>query len=193
MREVLKLAGVLFIITALAAVILGFTNIATAGKIEEQQELENLLARQEALSIAKDFEKVDSKELNETLKTTEFGIITEVYSGNKDNEVVGYTIKSTPSGYGGDIGVITGISLEGKVTGIKIVSHQETPGLGANATDPEFQDRYKDKTIEQPLDVVKTAPQNDNEIEAITGATITSDAVTVGVNTSIELYNKLFK
>ncbi|MCR1899891.1 RnfABCDGE type electron transport complex subunit G [Irregularibacter muris] len=193
MREIAKLAGVLFVITALAAVILGFTNIATAEKIEAQVEQENLEARQEALPIADTFEEVTDSEVDNALKTPDFSSITEVYVGKKGEEIVGYTLKSTPAGYGGEVVLITGISVEGKVTGIKVVSHQETPGLGANATNPEFQNKYIDKSIDQPLAVVKTAPSKDNEIEAITGATITSSAVTTGVNTSIDLYHQYLK
>jgi electron transport complex protein RnfG len=73
-------------------------------------------------------------------------------------------------------------SLPRKTTGIKILSQAETPGLGANAEDSFFTDRFKGKSIEEPLEVVKQEPAGDNQILAITSATITSKAVANGVN-----------
>ena len=192
MREIAKLAGVLFVITAVAAVLLGFTNLATKDAIAQQLEQEDINARQEALPVATDFEKVETPEIDNALKS-DFDIISEVYAGKKDNEIVGYTFKTAPKGYGGEIVLNIGISVEGKVTGIKIVSHTETPGLGAKAGENAFSSQYSDKPIDKPLTVVKTAPSDDNEIQAISGATITSDAVTLGVNTCIDLYNQFLK
>ena len=83
--------------------------------------------------------------------------------------------------------------LKVRFTGIKILSHTETPGLGANAPKPQFSGQYKDKPIENKLEVVKVAPTKDNEIQAITGSTITSKAVTLGVNDAIDFYNTSLK
>jgi electron transport complex protein RnfG len=192
MREIFKLAGILFVITAIAAVLLGFTNIATADKVAQQLEQENIDARMAALPIASEFKKVETPELENAIQT-EFQIIEEVYEGISDNEVVGYTFKTVPKGYGGEIVLNVGISVDGKVTGIKVVNHSETPGLGAKATEDYFQDQYRDIPIDSPLEVVKTTPANENEIEAITGATVTTNGITDGVNISVDLYNELLK
>ncbi len=88
---------------------------------------------------------------------------------------------------------MVGLSSAGKVTGIKILSHTETPGLGANAPLPKFSDQYKNKPIKEKLEVVKVAPSKDNQIQAITGATITSKAVTLGVNDAVDFYNSSLK
>lgn len=192
MREIFRLAGILFAITVIAAVLLGATNIATADKIEQQMIQENIDARKAVLGNAEEFEKIEDVDL-ENIIQSEFPIIQEVYKGIKDDEVVGYTFKTTPSGYGGEIVVNVGISIDDQVTGIKVVSHSETPGLGAKSTEDSFQEQYKGKPIETPLEVVKSTPSNDNEVEAITGATITSNGVTEGVNVSVDLYNKHIK
>ena len=79
-----------------------------------------------------------------------------------------------------------------QVSGINVVSNSETPGLGAKATDPSFSDQYKGKPTEA-LSVIKNGTPGDTEIIAISGATITSSAVTDGVNAAIEVYNNSLK
>src|SRR3712207_8052036 len=88
--------------------------------------------------------------------------------------------------------MMVGITTDGKVSGIKILSHSETPGLGANAETPQFSGQYKDKPAKE-LEVVKGTASADNQIAAITGATITSKAVTKGVNEAIEFYDSKLK
>ena len=93
----------------------------------------------------------------------------------------------------GDKLVNVGISLDGTVSGINIVSHTETLGLGAKATEESYQDQYKEKSIDSPLEVVKSTPSGENEIQAIAGATVTSNGVTDGVNIAIDLFNQYLK
>lgn len=187
MREIVKLGLILFIITLVAATLLAFANEATSELIAQVQEQENNKARQEVLPSAEKFEPLDESELNAIV--TENNRVKEVYIGKDSaDKLVGYTIKATSSGYGGDIEIITGISADGQVTGMKVVSHSETPGLGANSTKPEFQNQFVGKSTATNISVVKSAPQN-SEIQAISGATITSKAVTNGVNIAIDVFN----
>ena len=74
---------------------------------------------------------------------------------------------------------------------MSILSQDETPGLGANATKSEFTDQYKQKA--QELEVIKNAEPADGEIQAITGSTITSQAVTDAVNKAVAAYEKIEK
>lgn len=194
MRDIIKLSVVLFVITAVAAVLLGYTNYMTKDKIAEQIMLENQLARQSVMSEADDFEQIDQNKIvsiAENLHFSDTDIVSEVYTAKKGDELIGYTFKSLPKGFGGELSLLTGISLDGEITGMKVISHNETPGLGAKSTEPLFQDQYKDKSVEKSLIVVKTKPTNDNEIQAITGSTITSSAVTDGVNYSLEIFKEL--
>ena len=92
------------------------------------------------------------------------------------------------SGYGGTVSVMTGIDAEGSITGVVILSHDETPGLGANATKSSFLDQYLQPAPEGGLSVVKYQTPSDGQIEAMTGATVTSTAVTNAVNQAIEQY-----
>ncbi|HDK7139464.1 TPA: RnfABCDGE type electron transport complex subunit G [Clostridium botulinum] len=178
-NETLKLGLKLFIITAIAGLILGGAFAITKKPIEAQVEKTNTEAMKEILPKADKFEKMEGKAKD---------AVTEVNEGKKGNDVAGYAIKVLTKGYGGQIEMMIGVSKEGKVEGIKILSHSETPGLGANAPQPKFSGQFKGKSIEKDLEVVKTAPGKDNEIEAMTGATITSKAVTKGVNDAVKFY-----
>lgn len=197
-KNVFKLGFILFVISAVAACCLAFTNYVTAGTIEKMDLETNKAARQEVLSEATDFAEISADDLVKI--RTEIGLenpdeLVETYIGKKGDDVIGYTVKTAPqSGYSGEVQVLTGISKEGLVQGVTILKHNETPGLGALATEPEFKDQYKDLTATEEITVVKTAPASgSNSIQAITGATITSKAVTDGVNISNEVYLILSK
>lgn len=186
MRDNLKLGFILFVVTAVAGLFLGVAYTITKEPISKQAVLEKNLAMQEILPSAETFESSKVKLTAETA-------IKEVNKGLKGNEIVGYAIKVTPKGFGGLIDMMVGISADGKIGGIKILSHGETPGLGANATNISFYGQYKGKSTESKLEVVKTGAPKDNQIEAITGATITSKGVTNGVNEAIEFFNSNLK
>ncbi|QBD87000.1 RnfABCDGE type electron transport complex subunit G [Clostridium tetani] len=181
---ILKLGIVLLIIAGVCGLILGGINQVTAEPIAIQEKKTIDEANKEILPVASTFEEKKDVELSE-------GILS-LSEGKEGSEVKGYTIKVAPKGYGGAIEMMVGISTEGKITGIKVLNHSETPGLGAHADTPDFSDQYKDKLAEE-LKVVKGAASNENEIAAITGATITSNAVTDGVNKAIEFYNSKLK
>lgn len=180
MKEIIKLGLILLIITSVAALALGFTNMITIEKIEKAEAAVSEEARKEVLD-AEAFNVVDGFN-NDT--------IIDVYEGVKGNDIIGYAITTATPAYGGNISVITGISKEGKITGIKVVKHNETPGLGANATSLDWQSQFKGKSTSEEVVVVKSAPSNDNEIQALTGATITSKAVSNGVNEARKLFNE---
>lgn len=187
MKETLKLGLILFIITAVSASVLAVSNNITAPRIEEADRIANDLAKQEVLKDAEDFKILDAKKLKEVVGSN--SNIIEINEGyNKENQLVGYTFKTKVKGYGGEIEFITGISTEGKVTGINILNHSETPGLGANAVKPYFTNSFKNKTVDNELVAVKD-PKEDNEVQALTSATITTTAVVDGVNIVREIYN----
>lgn len=206
-----KLGLILLIITACAGVILGLAYTITKGPIEKQAQKQNTEAMKEILSKADNFNKVDIK-LPEN--------IIEVNEAKSGSNLVGHAIKVKTKGYGGLIELMVGISKEGSVEGVRILSQSETPGLGANSTKPEFYDQYKGKSAKSDINVVKSSSKKDNEetssnekkdveatssattdskeatendITALTGATVTSKAITSGVNEAIKLYNNTLK
>ncbi|AWW25321.1 RnfABCDGE type electron transport complex subunit G [Acetobacterium carbinolicum] len=194
-KVVFKLGFILLLISGVAACCLALTNYVTAGTIEEMNIQANTEARQEVLPEATDFEEVpvaDVEKIATEISMAKPEELLEIYIGKNGSEITGYTVKTGPgSGFGGEVQVLTGISTDGVITGITIIKHNETPGLGALATG-EWNDQFTGKSATEELIVVKgTAKEGSNEIQAITGSTITSKAVTEGVNTSILVYQTL--
>lgn len=181
MKDIFRLGAILFVICAVAALMLGLTNNITEPVIEQRNIQANNESRQEVLQIAEEFSEV---------KDVKGDLIEEVYQGTKGGEVVGYTIKTTPKGYGGKVEVMVGISNDGKISGVKIGNHSETPGLGSKSAEPSFKDQYNGKSTKKQLNVVKGNASNENDIVAISGATITSKAVTAGVNAAMDVYEE---
>ena len=189
-KDMFKLGLNLLIISAVAALLLALTNGVTASTIAQRNEQANAEARKLVLESAQDFEEVKDVKTDNS-KGVE---VSEIYEAkDASGNTVGYTLKVLPSGYGGTIELMVGIdSAKGQVSGINVVSNSETAGLGAKSTDPEFSDQYKGKPLEE-LSVLKNGTPGDTEIKAISGATITSTAVTNGVDAAIEVYNNSLK
>lgn len=189
-KDMFKLGLNLLIISAVAALLLALTNSVTASTIAQRNEQANAEARKLVLESAQDFEQVKDVKTDNS-KGIE---VSEIYEAkDASGNTVGYTLKVLPSGYGGTIELMVGIdSAKGQVSGINVVSNSETAGLGAKSTDPEFSDQYKGKPLEE-LSVLKNGTPGDTEIKAISGATITSTAVTNGVDAAIEVYNNSLK
>lgn len=182
MKNIVKLGATLFGICAVAALSLGIVNQITAPVIEDRNIQANNESRQIVLPEANEFKII------ENIDGLEGSIVAEVYEGLNGSEIVGYTIKTLPKGYGGAIELIVGISKDGIITGTNIGNMAETPGLGTKASEPAFKDQYLNKEVKE-LVIVKGKASNDDEIEAISGATITSNAITEGVNAAIEIFN----
>jgi len=188
--DIVRLGTRLLIITFVAALALSITNMVTAGPIKAQIQKENDLSRQSVLPEAETFELMDDIQ---GIDLSNWPDIQEVYAGKSGDRIVGYTFKVSTKGYGGSIEMTLGIDTDGRISGLKIGNHQETPGLGAKAAETSFQDQYKGKTAGGGLTVTKASNPKDSEVEAITGATITSRAITNGVNNAGQLYLEIVK
>lgn len=187
MREIMKLGIILLVITTVAAAILGYTNAVTTEPIANQVLQANILARQSVLPEATNFEAVSDDVFDG------YDGVLEVHKGTNGSELVGYTVKTTSGGYGGPIEIMVGIDNNGVIQGVSVGNHTETPGLGAKATDENFKGQYKGKEAASDLVVIKSGVPKDNEIQAIAGATISSRAVTNGVNMATKLFNEKLK
>lgn len=174
MNHPLKLGVILFLITAICVGILGAVNQVTKPIIEANQIKSEETAMKALITNAESFVTIEDIQ-DENVK--------KVCVAKNGDEVVGYVLRMEPNGYGGAIKMLIGIDAEGKVKGISILEHSETPGFGANATKDDFKSQFIDKSA--PLSVAKSNP-GDNEIQAITGATITSTAITDAVNTACD-------
>ncbi|MGN0569854.1 MAG: RnfABCDGE type electron transport complex subunit G [Candidatus Fimenecus sp.] len=171
----------LFLICAVVTLLLAVTNSVTAPKIAElQAETENK-TKAEVLPCANEFSDAKKVSLN--------GIDYTYYEGyGEEKTLAGYVFTTVSKGYGGDITVMVGVKADGTVEGIDFLSISETAGLGMNADTEKFKSQFKGKSGE--ITVVKNSPA-DNEIQALTGATITSKAVTKAVNDALALYEEV--
>lgn len=173
-RSIIKTAVSLFLICAVAAGLLAFVNTVTAPMIDKNNAKAAEEAKRAVLTDAAEFQELT--DINGNV----------YYKGIKDSVTVGYVFITSASGYGGAVEVMTGINTEGTVTGISILTINETPGLGMNAVKDSFTSQYNGKT--GPFNVTKETAK-DNEIKAITSATITSRAVTNAVNEAVTIFN----
>ncbi|MBR6801730.1 MAG: RnfABCDGE type electron transport complex subunit G [Eubacteriaceae bacterium] len=196
MREYIKLAGVLLIICAVACGLLGFVNELTVDVIAENNAKVAAQARMEVMADADDITELIDAATTEAV-ATQAGVTTneiaEIYVAKKGGEAIGYTFTVNSKGFGGTLNIIVGIDNNGTITGAKVVSHAETPGLGAKSTNPEWIGQYKGLTADGNVSVVKTGTPAGQQILAITGSTITSNAVTTGVNYAGQAFMALNK
>jgi len=183
----IKLGMILLVITSIAAFVLGITNDVTQVIITERAELKNIESIKALLPDAEEFAKVEEENV------TSVANIIEVYEGTKNGEVVGYTVKTKPQGYGGTIEVLMGMSIEGKVVGVKIGEHTETPGLGSKIADASFVNQFIDKATNLEFQVRKDNVTKDEDIQAVSGATVSSEAVARGINSATQLFEDILK
>ncbi len=162
-NEFIKLSATLCAITFIAALLLAGVNSITKEKIAFAQEKEKITAMENILSEADSFKSVNEN----------------ITAGLENGIVIGYCVNTTVKGFGGDINMLVGINNDGSLTGIDVLSHSETAGLGAKADTDEFKSRFTGK--DAMLSVVKTKTERSDEVQAITGATITSSAVAKGI------------
>lgn len=178
-NEFVQLGGILCAITLVVALALGAVNAVTAGPIAEQNaqkikdSLENVMPGAES-------EQIDVPEgttvTTETKNATSVTILS-AYKMTKDGADAGYCVEVGPTGFGGAVDTMVGIDSDGKVTGISVISaSSETPGLGARSTEPEFQAQFAGQ-----VGTEVTVAKDGGSIDALTGATITSRAVSEGV------------
>lgn len=190
-NTILKDALVLTLITLAAGGLLGLVYEVTKEPIAQQAEKEKQEAYKAVFQDADSFDvcvEAEDAELAAYLSENGFQAqsVNEVMEAkDASGETIGYAINMTTSeGYGGDISFSMGVTLEGTLNGISILDINETAGLGMNATKEEFKGQFADKQAES-FEVTKTGAAAENEINAISGATITSKAVTGGVNAGL--------
>lgn len=179
-KDMIKPALTLTAICVVVAFLVSLTNFITADAIK-QQEIETAEASKKAvLSTAESFTQIESNEYTAHIGTDANGTI------------VGYAVVTSAKGYGGAIQIMTGLDADGIVTGVVILAEEETQGLGKNANKEEFRSLFVGKDV-SGYTVVKGDAANDGEITAITGATITTKAVTDAVNEAKSIYSSIIE
>lgn len=182
--EVLKEAGILFVITVIAGLLLGFVYELTREPIAEQERKAVQEACREVFEDASAFEAVEyvpSEGLQEQLAAE--GVISgSAYRAlDSDGNLLGYVVESiSKRGYGGRLVLYAGVTLDGTFNGVSILEISETPGLGMRAEEV-LVPQVRDKKV-YSFTYTKTGAAADNEIDAITNATVTTRAFTNAVN-----------
>jgi len=131
-------------------------------------------------------ERAENAEINAALSIIfpggQFTSENGYYGCTENGALVGYAIISKGKGYGGEMKVIVGVGLDNRVAGVYVLSHSETTGIGSRATENAFLGQFTGKTLDN-LQLKK----NGGEIDAVTGATISSNAVTNAVHDGIQI------
>ncbi len=173
MSFMIRLTSVLCVICAVCVALVAGANEATKDIIAKKAAADVKAAYKQVLPTVGDLTKE---------KAPTGGLITDIQCSKKDGKANGYIYTVEPTGYGGKLTIMMGISTDNKLTGIKILKMSETPGLGAKSTEPEWQKQFIGKSLKEALVVTKQAPSKANDVKAITAATITSRAVVSGIN-----------
>ena len=180
-KEIIVPAVSLFLICVVVTALLALTNAVTAPKIDALAVETQEASKKQVLSSAASFS--DEKQIEKD------GVSYTYYDGlASDGSVMGYVFVTSAKGYGGDISVMVGVLGDGTVAGVNILSINETAGLGMNAKNQSFLDQFLGNSGE--IGVAKNNP-SDTEIQALTGATITSRAMATAVNTALSLYAEI--
>lgn len=183
-KYLMKLAGILMVICAIVAALLGVVNAVTVDKIKEIQA-QKLQASLQVVFPGAEFTEVAVNDDLVALAASpdaESGLVA-IY----ESSTGGYAVEVQPTGFGGTIDMIVGIDAEGTVAGVSVISHSETAGIGTKVV--------ADKPNSAGVGVLSqfvgrsagegnlfTVNSGSNEVDAISGATVTTKAITRGIN-----------
>lgn len=166
MKEIVKLAFILMLISGLAAGSLAYVNDVTSKVIEERQAREKIARMQQIFPAAANLED----------KTVEGQTATLALDGA--GQVVGLLTEGSVAGYGGPITFSLAVDGEGKVVSVGVISQSETPGIGDKIKQQPFLDQFTGKTAADALTVGQ-------DIDNISGATVSATALTTGVRQTL--------
>ena len=184
MREMIKMLIVLTILATLSGGLLAAIRDTTKDRIENQ-----VLEFVKGPAIRSILEGATNDPIVDRFQLKDGEVERTFFVGVMDGEPRAVTFETSGKGYGGDVGLMVGINTEdGKIMGVGVTTHAETPGMGAKAqTDPSFAAQFR----ELPLDKQVNVTGDGGTINAISGATITSRAVCSATNDALKLYEKL--
>lgn len=181
-KEIALPAIMLFLIALVCTALLAGTNMLTKDRIADLAVQASMEAKAAVMGDAASFSDEKTIELNGES-------ITYYEALDAQSNVIGYVFNTTTKSYGGDITCMVGISARtDKITGVELTSINDTPGLGMKATGEDFLGQYIDRGGN--IGVNKNE-KTDTEIQAISGATITSKAVTTAVNQAFSAYETI--
>ena len=176
MKEMLKITINLIAIFVSAGIIMAAVFAMTAPIMADAQKKEKEEALKQLLP--------EAESIKEAGKWEPFGKHAEYYEAKKGNDSIGYIASTFGKGYSSYISILVAVAPDMKVKKISILGHGETPGLGDEIEQEYFKKRYEGKSLEQ-IEVVKI--EGTDKVLAISGATISSRAVTNGVREAVKL------
>ena len=175
MKKIIKLTVTLFLITAIMAAALAGVNAITKDRIAAIKAEKTAKAISAVLTGGESAQEI-------AFDAAANPLVSKVYANEN-----GYAIQVTPAGFGGAIDMMVGVDKDGNVTGISVISHTETAGLGSVAADSSAKgDAFRGQFVGQSGELAVG-----DGIDAISGATITSKAVTAGVNAALRCAESL--
>lgn len=184
MKEMIKMVVVLTILSSFSGGLLAAVRSGTQDKIEYQQ-----LKFEKAPAIQKILTGVSNNPMTDRFKIPaedrELTVFVGEFDGNRDTVV----FEGFGKGFSGDIGVMVGVNIkDDSIVGIGVTTHSETPGLGSKAkTEPSFAEQFKGLTLDGNCKV----KDDGGQIDALSGATITSQGVCIAVESAGKLYAEL--
>ena len=190
MKNILKNTAILTAITLISGTLLGLVfeitkePIAVAKEKAKQQAYMAVVSDADSFEDYKDFDADKASAILKNAGLDQCDVV-EAAIAKKGGEEIGAVVTVIDhEGYGGDIKISVGVLSDGTVKGIEMLEISETAGLGMKSTEPEFKDQFKDKNVPEFV-YTKSGASADNEIDALSGATITTNAVTNGVNAAL--------
>lgn len=197
MNKIIKNTLILTAITLVAGILLGLVFQITKAPISTAQAQAKQKAFREVLPSAATFEPYadfNKGKASAALKKggyTKDDIEEAVVAKDKSGKKIGYVVNVVShEGYGGDIVLSVGILNDGTVKGIEMLTISETPGLGMKSTEPEFKNQFKNKRVKK-FSYTKTGEKGDDKIDALSGATITTNAVTNAVDSALVYFQNV--
>lgn len=189
MKKIIKDTLSLVLITIVAGVCLAFVHELTLDTIAAAEAEERAASYREVFPEAADFVGIGELAMPDLPAGVSIG--EALFAVDESGEPIGLVVSATSAnGYAGDIVLSVGIDLDGVITGMKVTSMSETSGLGSHCTDASFQAQFKG--ISGGVVATKSGKTQPNEIDAISGATFTTNAVTEAVNGALKTWEELF-
>ena len=191
-KYIIKLTVTLFLTCVVVAGVLGWVNSITKDKIAEITWNKTVAAMQKVITADEFSDALDLTDDMTSAATAQGGTLDAVYEARTGGEVVGYAVSVSASGSQGTISMMVGVDTEGTVTGVSIITNSETSGIGSKVMNNEqlsngtrVLDQFQGKSLADGTLVVGT------NVDAITGATVSSKGVTTGVNTALAAANAI--
>ncbi len=183
MKELVKMVVVLTIISTVSGTVLALAYAKTKDQIELQR-----FVNEKKPAIMNILKGISNDPQQDNFTIDDDGVERKFYVGAFDGNANAVVFEAYGIGFEGDVGVMVGVNVEDKtILGIGITTHKETPGIGSRAKEePDLAERFKGLTFPQKYEVKKYG----GNIDAISGATITSSAVCKGVTSAADIYER---